>query len=696
MKLSICMMVKNESKYLNQCLHSLQPIRDAVPSELIIVDTGSEDDTVEIAKRYTDKVYYHEWNHNFSEMRNITISYASGEWVLIIDGDEVMEETQPIIEFLQANVDKKIGAVAITGKSITDETNLNHFSVIITPRLFRNNKHFRYEGTVHNQGMFKGLLVELPASLLHYGYLATDKELMDRKFLRTSTLLKKELEKDPENIYYWYQLSVTYGMHDDLKEAVECIEKGYEVFLKQNKPKSCMFVYTHMAHMYQVTRNYIRVEEICKESFQISDTYIDIHYYLAEAQAVLGKYHDAIASFLKFLEMLDKRDNVVSKDTAVIDYTLGNRQMAYFNLVNLYTKTENFALALEYAEKLNKVEDIKRGLQNTLFLYIKLQKINALKSYYNNVVEVNNIQTSFYEKLEEIITKQNDEVRQNVAQVFCDVNDIYGLLSRLRAENNYHEYSEMTLAAIKRIDFVQIPLFCGDIIYYLISKRYSLDNILIHFKEIWFSSIFDFIAKRHDDLSKRLYDYVLNYHPSRTINSYKISKMLCRHILILNQLSESEYKQIFDRYVNDGITYLQFIYNDNILENCLVYEVKNDEEVFLLYMLQVQINKGANQEEYIRYLRKALEALPLIKRGIEILMNDFQARTTEKVDEFEKYKTAVKNSIENLIANEELEQAKAIIKEYKSIVPNDIEIMLLESQLMLKETEPGVSNAQLN
>ena len=309
---------------------------------------------------------------------------------------------------------------------------------------------------------------------------------------------------------------------------------------------------------------------------------------------------------------------------------------------------------------------------------------------------MNDMHTIFYEKLEDIIAKQNDAVRQNVAQVFCDVNDIYGLLSRLRVEDSDSKYSEVTLAAIKQIDFSQIPIFCGDIVYYLVRKQYPLENILTHFKEIWFSSLFDFIAKRHDDLSKRLYDYVLNYQPSKSINGYKISKMLCRHILILNQLSDSEYKQIFDRYVNNGIAYLQLIYSDNILENCLVYEVKNDEEVFLLYMLQGQINKGANQEEYIRYLRKALEALPLIKRGIEILMNEFQAKTTEKVNEFERYKTTVKNSIENLIANEELDQAQAIIKEYKSIVPNDIEIMLLESQLMLKQTATGVSNSQLN
>ncbi|EQB3123896.1 glycosyltransferase, partial [Clostridium botulinum] len=75
MKLSIAMMVKNESKYLDKCLSSLKPVLDAVSSELIIVDTGSTDNTVEIAKKYTDKLYFHNWNNDFSDMRNITIDY---------------------------------------------------------------------------------------------------------------------------------------------------------------------------------------------------------------------------------------------------------------------------------------------------------------------------------------------------------------------------------------------------------------------------------------------------------------------------------------------------------------------------------------------------------------------------------------------------------------------------------------------
>src|SRR5690554_806236 len=117
MKLSIVMMVKNESKYLEQCLSSLEPIRKAIKSELIIVDTGSKDNTVEIARKFTDKVYFHQWNDNFSEMRNITISYAKGEWLFVIDGDEIVEDAQDLINFLKSKKSKKFNSAVVKIKN---------------------------------------------------------------------------------------------------------------------------------------------------------------------------------------------------------------------------------------------------------------------------------------------------------------------------------------------------------------------------------------------------------------------------------------------------------------------------------------------------------------------------------------------------------------------------------------------------
>ena len=72
------MIVKNEESFLEQCLRSIKDYVD----EIIIVDTGSMDRTVEIAGRFTDKIYFHAWENSFSKARNQSLAYATGDWIL--------------------------------------------------------------------------------------------------------------------------------------------------------------------------------------------------------------------------------------------------------------------------------------------------------------------------------------------------------------------------------------------------------------------------------------------------------------------------------------------------------------------------------------------------------------------------------------------------------------------------------------
>ena len=75
MKLSVAMIVKNEEKNLDRTLKALNKVRENIDCELIIVDTGSSDSTMDIARRYTDKLYEHEWTGNFAEIIVLEIGF---------------------------------------------------------------------------------------------------------------------------------------------------------------------------------------------------------------------------------------------------------------------------------------------------------------------------------------------------------------------------------------------------------------------------------------------------------------------------------------------------------------------------------------------------------------------------------------------------------------------------------------------
>src|SRR3990167_648830 len=84
--ISLCMIVKNEEKYLGQCLNSVKEI----VNEVIITDTGSTDKTKEIAKKFKAKIFDFKWNDDFSEARNESLKHATKEWILVLDADEII------------------------------------------------------------------------------------------------------------------------------------------------------------------------------------------------------------------------------------------------------------------------------------------------------------------------------------------------------------------------------------------------------------------------------------------------------------------------------------------------------------------------------------------------------------------------------------------------------------------------------
>ena len=214
-RLTACMMVKDEESNLSRCLQSIRPLID----ELIVVDTGSSDRTVDIAKSFGASIYHHAWANDFSLHRNQSIESATGNWILIIDADEELifgeNGIENIRQTLHETTDKDTFAVVmknIQAGRVTSQT--------IHPRFFRNGK-ISYTGIVHNQPVFKGtarLLSQTDVFLNHYGY---SLENIQKKANRTIPLLKKQLEENPENWQCYYYLSQIYGNLRDPQKSIE-------------------------------------------------------------------------------------------------------------------------------------------------------------------------------------------------------------------------------------------------------------------------------------------------------------------------------------------------------------------------------------------------------------------------------------------------------------------------------------------
>lgn len=354
LKLSICMIVKNEEKNLSRCLNSLESLRKRVATELIVVDTGSSDNTVEIAKQYHANIFYHLWNNDFSSMRNISLDYAKGEWILIIDADEALQSCDDMVEFLNQEHDKDIAGATLYVQNVKNEEGTILSSSLISPRIFRNNSGMHYEGEVHNSPIFYGNLKEIPEVIYHYGYINSDKELMEKKFQRTSKLLLNHLSKNPENIYYRYQLATTYDMHGDFELAIDQIKSAYALIEKKSLKSRYEYLYIYSAYAKLMAYNghFVEAIEISEKGIALEKEYLDLYFFKAVAFAKVGAIKQAKESYLTYLNVLNGfEDSEIRKNPAIQHYTISSKVEALYNLAIISEQLHSNEDAFIYSKR---------------------------------------------------------------------------------------------------------------------------------------------------------------------------------------------------------------------------------------------------------------------------------------------------------------------------------------------------------
>ena len=145
-RISLCMIVKNEEKVLARCLDSVADLMD----EIIIVDTGSTDHTKEIAARYTDKIYDFEWIRDFSAARNYAFSLATMEYIYTADADEVIDEdNRKRFRYLKECMLPEIEIVQMKYGNQLQHGTVYNFDEEYRPKLFKRLRQFVWEGSVH-------------------------------------------------------------------------------------------------------------------------------------------------------------------------------------------------------------------------------------------------------------------------------------------------------------------------------------------------------------------------------------------------------------------------------------------------------------------------------------------------------------------------------------------------------------------
>lgn len=222
--ISLCIITKNEEHCIARCLDSARKLVD----EIIVVDTGSNDNTIKLAAEYGAKIFSFPWIDDFSAARNYGISKAQGHWILVLDADEFLTPLSraELLAFMESSPAE---GYYFRIYSYLDHNSANMEDYVV--RLFKNLPEYEFSGAIHEQVVGsiqihngKNALVFAPFTIEHDGYLKKEME-NKHKFDRNTDLLKKALLVNPQDPFFHYCLGIEYLQHKNFQQAGPLLEK---------------------------------------------------------------------------------------------------------------------------------------------------------------------------------------------------------------------------------------------------------------------------------------------------------------------------------------------------------------------------------------------------------------------------------------------------------------------------------------
>jgi len=295
--LSAAMIVRNEERFIEECLLSIKEVVD----EVVIVDTGSTDRTMEIALQHGAKVYDFPWTGDFAAARNRALEHSGGEWILYIDADERL---RPADKSYVRDILSDRGKAGYTVRfyPIVGYTFYREY------RIFRNDPRIRFEGVIHESMLSplktfekeEGLTIgEADLTIDHVGYEGD----LTHKHARNLPMLKEQIENDPARIYLRWQLGVSLKGLGDKEGAEKAWLDAIEIIRNKRKarPEDSHPYYDLIKMLYEEGRD-------CSELLGEASKLFPGNYLITWTRAMMlmdGDEYEEAAGIFEYLVSID-------------------------------------------------------------------------------------------------------------------------------------------------------------------------------------------------------------------------------------------------------------------------------------------------------------------------------------------------------------------------------------------------------
>ena len=665
--LSIGMIVKNEERCLEKCLKALTPLRQAIPCELVIADTGSTDTTKQIAEKYADILFDFVWKDDFSKARNAVMDKCSGKWYLSIDADEYLNSSvDELCHFLKSTSSDSKDFATITLRNHNDSSMNGTFTVINVPRLVKMSTKIRYEGIIHESfkiSDFNKLHVLSETIFDHDGYTQINSTHLKEKEDRNLNLLEKQLESTPDDIRCILLCLEASSLNKSKRKHYT--EYAFNKLIEKEKNNSSdlsLFgpACISTALSYALEDNNAKFIEFADWA---NNTFPDTYHTLIDINFYLSKYYHQKNNFLVCEKYSIQYLNALKNFSDNSNTNIANVLASPPKCTQSYHKTEILTYLINTLIEQNRCDEAESYLSQLDFseaeaiCFTVFSKIMANKKCTKNFISAaTNIYNNFFNQYHagEIKEKRIYDyaiasfipvfsAKNNNENDLTNFNNIDGTIG-LSAKITIAKTKEDAEKLLQRIESWEE--FMPSALKQVILLNAELPEEFYLMTPSHFALLINDLVKVQEEIVDIL---VTNYCNDNFCKSFPQTSFIYNLLLAIltktDGILTNEAKiELIKNFIYVADKFLTYCYNPELLKNEEIIVCIPTFHLFSWYLVKAESKKSENPLEYIKTLRVLLKKIPQAKEIVEFLIEEY------KKEEEQKKQEQIKNASPELVA----------------------------------------------
>lgn len=693
-KLTISLLVSNRIETIRKCMESLKPILQAVPSELIAVDTvGQEnsDGSLDVVREYTDKIVHFDWTGDFSEARNAGMNLAKGEWFMFVDDDEWFDDPNEIIEFFQTGEYLEYGMAQYAVHSYFDES-FSRYSAGWVSRMVRRTPETKFIHPVHE--MFFPFYYpdkKFTKTFAHHvGYIFKNQEEKDRHFDRNLPPLLEELEQSPDNmrilmqIIQEYQFKEEYGKAEEYCRRAEQNEnRNYDVIW--NWVMSALVTIQTVQEKWETTleegRRILQLPRL-NELARMNIVYLMC--FAAEKIEDFEAEFEYAKEYVRLLQFFEKHQDKLLEQVmlSLSDILQEDRRE---NIDKSFFST---CKQLERYEELCKVsEDLpweKEYMQKRLYLLL-LAEAAAKTGNYACLTHV----TERLCKLEAEPAEFINTVQEICQKVCREQPELRRAFAKVDTDQPYFLFLKAWCTEKDGGDVQEALQVCFDHGMDCAEPREELLGICLRtgvdptpflqplYFEDWMLSFSQLVKNTpKEDLQVLLEGAHQAWGAENPMQYFVMSKFIHQKMLDNPELPKEQLWEVTQAYVSDILAYSRSFYQDKLFQDG-GHNLPR-ETIFAMKLQEaLQAKKQGDWNKTFDALKECVKAYPPKKDFINGLLdqiNQEMDHQKEQQQEFAALGERIKKQIYYLISLDQTTEAQQILEQLRTLTPNDQEL----------------------